>query len=362
MFSKLSPHGYIRARAQGFGNLPTMISEHQLRTILYYEWRQNNNASRATANINNAFGEGTVSRWTVNRWFDRFAAGDTSLQDNERSGRPSSIDNDELQSAIKANPEATTRELGTILGCSNTTIADHLHDLGYRKVQSRWIPHRLTDSHKQVRVNICESLLFQPYRKEFLKDLVTGDESWILYDNDARHAVWLPRDAEPPTQPKPNPHQRKHLLSVWWDAKGPIYYELLPAGKTVTATVYIDQLQKLADAIREKRPRRSIVYLLHDNARPHVASDTRQKIAELGWHPVAHPPYSPDLAPSDYHLFRPLKLHLREKKFDKYDDLKTAVDNFFASQSPEFWAKGINDLPNRWAKVMGLNGEYIVGS
>ena len=137
MFSKLSPHGYIRARAQGFGNLPTMISEHQLRTIIYYEWRQNNNASRATANINNAFGEGTVSRWTVNRWFDRFAAGDTSLQDNERSGRPSSIDNDELQSAIKANPEIAMRELETIPGCSNATIVTHFNDFGYRKIQSR---------------------------------------------------------------------------------------------------------------------------------------------------------------------------------------------------------------------------------
>ena len=47
---------------RGIDNLPTMISEPQLWTVIYYEWRQNNNnASRATANINNAFGEGIAS-------------------------------------------------------------------------------------------------------------------------------------------------------------------------------------------------------------------------------------------------------------------------------------------------------------
>ena len=66
-------------------------------------------------------------------------------------------------------------------------------------------PHRLTDTHKKVHVNICQSLLLHLHRKEFLENLVTGGESWILYDNDARHAIWLPRDAEPPTQSKPNP-------------------------------------------------------------------------------------------------------------------------------------------------------------
>ena len=80
---------------------------------------------------------------------------------------------------------------------------------------------------------------------------------------------------------------------------------------------------------------------------------------ELGWQTVPHPPYSLDLAPSDYHLFRSLKHFLRGKPFINYDDLKTAVTNFFASQSLEFWMKGIEDLPNRWEKVINCDGDYI---
>ena len=33
-----------------------------------------------------------------------------------------------------------------------------------------------------------------------------------------------------------------------------------------------------------------------------------------------HPPYRPDLAPSDFHLFLHLKKHLARKKFDDDDD------------------------------------------
>lgn len=46
--------------------------------------------------------------------------------------------------------------------------------------------------------------------------------------------------------------------------------------------------------------------LLHDNARPHSAKITKEKLIELGIEALLHPAYSPDLAPSDYHLFKHL--------------------------------------------------------
>ncbi|EYC36039.1 hypothetical protein Y032_0941g3143 [Ancylostoma ceylanicum] len=62
-----------------------------------------------------------------------------------------------------------------------------------------------------------------------------------------------------------------------------LYYELLPQGHTVTGTVYANQMQKLADAARERRPRQASVHLLHDNARLHVAKETLDKLEKLGW-------------------------------------------------------------------------------
>ena len=77
---------------------------------------------------------------------------------------------------------------------------------------------------------------------------------------------------------------------------------------------------------------------------------------------VPHPPYSPDLAPTDYHLFRSLSNHLREKKFDDENDLKMDLVNFFAQKSQDFYERGILSLPARWRKVIDSNGAYIVES
>ncbi|PNF18223.1 hypothetical protein B7P43_G17755 [Cryptotermes secundus] len=68
------------------------------------------------------------------------------------------------------------------------------------------------------------------------------------------------------------------------------------------------QLTVLKPAIRSKRrglPSKGVVFL-HDNARPHTA----ETLWKLKFDVMAHPPYSPDLAPSDYHSFGPLKRHL----------------------------------------------------
>jgi transposase len=59
------------------------------------------------------------------------------------------------------------------------------------------------------------------------------------------------------------------------------------------------------------------VVLLHDNARPHTAAHTRALLGHFDWELFDHPPYSPDLAPSDYHLFTYLKKWLGSQRFRK---------------------------------------------
>lgn len=338
----------------------TDLSQPQLRLLALYEFRRGSSATTATTNITSAFGKDVVAKRTVQNWFVRFKRGDTELEDKSRVGRPPALDDDVLLDAIKEDPGVSVRELETRLGHGHSTIDRRLESLGYRKVLTRWVPHAMTDGLKMTRLTICQSLLLRSHRKEFLEDIVTGDESWVLYESNTRRAVWIPRGEEPPTQPKPNLHPQKILLCCFWDSRGMLYYELLGRGKTVTASVYATQLQKLATAIGEKRPRRTTVHLLHDNARPHVSKVTQAKLEELGWDTVPHPPYSPDLAPSDYHLFRPLKAFLARKSFVDFDDIVRAVADFFDSQSPAFWEKGVSELPVRWTTVLANDGDYII--
>ncbi|KAJ9598788.1 hypothetical protein L9F63_026674, partial [Diploptera punctata] len=98
----------------------------------------------------------------------------------------------------------------------------------------------------------------------------------------------------------------KVMGSVFWDAQGCILVEFLEPGQTINAARYIQTLVKLRRALHDKCPGRKII-LQHDNARPHTARATVEKIRTFGWETLPHPPYSPDLAPSDYHLFASVK-------------------------------------------------------
>ncbi|KAK6755456.1 hypothetical protein RB195_014055 [Necator americanus] len=128
--------------------------------------------------------------------------------------------------------------------------------------------------------------------------------------------------------------REKVMLSVWWGVHRCYRFELLPVNTTVTAEVYCAQLQRLPDKIRKEHPELDNVRLLHDNAHPHIAKKTSQKTLELGWEVLPHPPYSPDLALNDYHLFRSLQHHLEEKRYDDRNHLENDHRAYFA---PSRW-------------------------
>jgi len=158
------------------------------------------------------------------------------------------------------------------------------------------------------------------------------------------------------------PFARFFTLSVWWDWKGVVYFELLPRNQTINSDVYCQQLDKLNAAIKEKRPelinRKGFIFH-QDNARPHTSLMTRQKLGQLGWEVLMHPPYSPDLAPSDYHLFRSLQNSLNGKTFGNDEAIKSHLVQFFADKGQKFYERGILNLPGRWQKVIEQNGNYI---
>lgn len=124
--------------------------------------------------------------------------------------------------------------------------------------------------------------------------------------------------------------------------------------------MYCNQLDNLKRKLEIDRPGQGKVYFLHDNARPHVAKSTRKKLIDFGWEILPHPPYSPDLAPTDYHLFRSLSNSLRGKIFEEESDIIKYLANFFDSQPKEFYTRGIYSLPTRWQEVVDRDGEYII--
>ncbi|GBL77935.1 hypothetical protein AVEN_143266-1 [Araneus ventricosus] len=65
------------------------------------------------------------------------------------------------------------------------------------------------------------------------------------------------------------------------------------------------------------------VILLHDNAGPHTACKTQEFLQKFKWEIWSHPPYSPDLARSDYFLFLKLNEHLCGTRLSSDNDVRT---------------------------------------
>ncbi|GFV04697.1 histone-lysine N-methyltransferase SETMAR [Trichonephila clavipes] len=133
--------------------------------------------------------------------------------------------------------------------------------------------------------------------------------------------------------------------------------------EAINSEVYCHQLDKLNDALQQKRSelinRKGVVFH-QDNARPHTSLVTRQKLLQLEWDTMPHPPYSPDLAPSDYYLFRSLQNVLDGKTSTSNKEVKNHLDQFFASKEQKFNERGIMLLPESWQKVLDQNGQYIM--
>lgn len=340
-----------------------MPSKEYLRGILLHYFIQKKSAAEAHRILVDTYGEHALSETTCRDWFRRFKNNDFDLGDKERSGAPKKFEDEELEELLNEDSCQTLTELAKSLRVDDTTVSKRLKALGMIQKQGHWVPYELKPRDVERRFLTCQLLLQRQKRKGFLHRIVTGDEKWIQYDNPKRKKTWGEPGHASTSSAKPNIHGSKLLLCIWWDQQGVIYFELLKPNETITGDRYRLQLMRLSRALMEKRPlfeqRHDKVILLHDNARPHVAKPVKTYLETLNWEVLSHPPYSPDIAPSDYHLFRSMAHGLAEHRFHSYEDTKKWVDSWIASKDVSFFRRGIHMLPERWEKVVASDGQYF---
>jgi len=131
----------------------------------------------------------------------------------------------------------------------------------------------------------------------------------------------------------------KVLASILWDQDGILLIDCLPKAQTIDAEYYSSLLVQLKEILKEKRRGTFIksVLFLHDNAPAHQALATRKKLPYLGFQYLDLPPYSPDLAPSDYHLFPGLKKQLKSRHFSSDAEVIAAAETWLYRQPSEFF-------------------------
>lgn len=347
------------------------ITRLKFRSIIEFLFKEKVAATDIYNRLTAVYGDEAPSKAMVCNWHNEFKRGRKSIETATKPGRPVEATSNDISEAVEklvmADRRVKVREIAEELGVSKDSVDRILrYNLGMSKVAARWVPKMLSPVQKADRVEISSQNLaiIDNDEKGFYRCLVTVDETWLHhYDPESKQQSkqWKHFDSPPPLKFRTVASAGKVMATVFWDAEGIIFIDYLAKGRTITGAYYAILLGKLRKALLEKRRGKVTrgVLLLQDNAPVHVAQVAQLALRDNGFKQLPHPAYSPDLAPSDFFLFRTLKDHLRGKKFSHDCEVQMATEAFFNEKPSEWFMDGLCKLKERYEKCIAFSGEYV---
>jgi len=240
---------------------------------------------------------------TVKHWMAQFKRGDFSTCDAPRPGRPTTVTTpesiDQIHELILEHRQISAKSTDEQLGISRKRVGSIIHeDMDMRKLSAKWVPKCLNADQKRQRWQSSEQLLI----------------------------------------------------------------DYLPKGHTINAEYYSSLLVQLKDILKEKR--RGKVSSggggsCSCTTMPRLTAHLQPRRNWSTWTSNDHQPYSPDLAPSDYHLFPGLKKQLKGDNFSS-DAVNAAAETWLDGQSSDFFfLSSLQNLEQRAKKCIKLRWEYV---
>ncbi|XP_036336279.1 histone-lysine N-methyltransferase SETMAR-like [Rhagoletis pomonella] len=347
------------------------MEKSELRAVIKYFHLKGLNQKQIIEELQTVLGEHAPSNATVYNWVNEFKRGRISTKDEPRSGRPKEVTTPEtvekVYKIVTQDRRIKLREIADIVNISYERVHNIIHnELGMKKLSARWVPRLLTPLQKMNRMSTSKVGLdmFNRNPSAFLRRFITMDETSIHHytpESKEQSKQWVERGSSAPKKAKVVASAGKVMASIFWDAQGIIFINYLEKGKTITAEYYSSLLDTLDQNIKQKRPhlKKKKILFHHDNAPSHSSWKTQEKINELGYELLPHPPYSPDLAPSDFFLFPNMKKWLGGKRFVSNSEVIAATNTYFEGFEKTYFREGINMLEKRWKKCIDLKGDYV---
>ena len=242
-------------------------------------------------------------------------------------------------------------------------------ELKMRKICAKFVPRVLREDQKERRCHdsgeMVELINSDPV---VLDALVTCDESWIYcYDPETKRQSSQWKHAGSPRPKKARQSKSTHkllMIPFFFDSTGMIYMHRVPTRQTVNKEYYVDVLREFRKRFLGKRPaifKSGQWHFQQDNAPVHNSILVTDYLTKMGIKTVAHPPYSPDLAPSDFWLFPKLKEKLGDCRYETIEEMKEVVTKVIDTLTQEDFHGAFQKLLERYNKCLAAGGDYFEG-
>ena len=142
--------------------------------------------------LQEVYGDATMSRTRIFEWHKRFREGREDVEDDPKSGRPTTSRTNEnverVREKVRSDRRLTVRMIADELSMNSERVWRIItEDLGMRKVCAKMVPRLLNDGQKENRVQVCQDILKQlEITPDLLSRVVTGDESWMSHFQDSK--------------------------------------------------------------------------------------------------------------------------------------------------------------------------------
>jgi len=315
-------------------------------------------------------GEHAPSCTTVKNWVAQFKRGDFSTCDAPRPGWPKTVTIpeiiDQIQELIFEDCRISAKSIAEQLGTSRERVGSIIHeDLDMPKLSAKWVPKCLNAGQKRQRYHSSEQIwnFFGAINMISCRDWWPCKKpGYITMTRRQSNNQWsggitahpAPKNSEcknPLEKFSPRFFGSRRHPPHWLSSKRPNHKR------------GVSTLVQLKDILKEKR--RGEVskwgFFLHDNAPAHRALATQKKLAYLDFSCLDHTPYSPNLAPSDYHMFPGLKKKTIERSpfFVRRGGHCCRGDLVGRTTFGFFFLSGLQKLEQRAKKCIELRGEYV---
>lgn len=300
------------------------------RVFIVLSYCESKSYAKCQEDFSNAFPDAKVpNKSSICRLFHRFR--DTgSVNDRKRTGRPSVLTDDSLQTISETfirSPKKSLRKLSTQIGLSYGSVhkATKLLKLHPYRIN---VTHQLQEPDKEKRMQYCH------WFKTFIRNDISvldkvffSDEAWFHlsgYVNSQNYRIW---SAENPHEFHEQPlHSQK--IGVWCDVSrrrivGPIFFS-----ETITAERYQEIIMQFVAMLHVDE---RYCWLQQDGATSHTANSTIQFLHDFFDDRIISrglwPPRSPDLSPPDFYLWGFLKDNVYNNNPHTLDELRRNIED-----------------------------------